>query len=169
MCFSHKIKCQVPYEFTFTNALGVLYHYPLHYMYMTLKDIFNLSNNTYRVKVFHNEIWGKISYYPVLPSTAISGSIAQPRKTRVFPPGFSRAVNILPTLMERQMDGQCEKEYTPHIQSQLGCLMRKPTKWLCAQRRPRSAWASQWVAKDPSLLHADSEDSDQTGQMCRLI
>ena len=89
MCFSHKRKCQVPYEFTFTNALGVLYHYPLHYMYMTLKNIFNLSNNTYSFKVFHNEIWGKISYYPVLPSTAISGSIAQPGKTRVFPPGFS--------------------------------------------------------------------------------
>ena len=39
LCFSHKIKCQVPYEFTFTNVLGVLYHYPLNYMYMTLKYI----------------------------------------------------------------------------------------------------------------------------------
>ena len=89
--------------------------------------------------------------------------------------------------------------------------MTKPTKWLCAQRRLGSAWASkttyqhhlnrhmtkptkwhvrpaktqislgirpvwsesllcaQWVAKDPSLLHADSEDSDQTGWMPRLI
>ena len=50
---------------------------------------------------------------------------------------------------------------------------------VCAQRRHRSAWASaqsdqsslstKWVAKDPSLLHADSEDSDQTGRMPRLI
>ena len=57
--------------------------------------------------------------------------------------------------------------------------MTKPAKWLCAQRRLRSAWASaqsdqsslraQWVAKDPSFLHADSEDSDQTGRMTRLI
>ena len=62
--------------------------------------------------------------------------------------------------------------------------MTKPTKWLCAQRRLRSAWASaqtdqsslcaQWVAKDPSFLHADSEDwSDwvnaQAGWMPRLI
>ena len=30
---------------------------------------------------------GKISVYPVLPSTAISGSIAQPGKTRAFPGG----------------------------------------------------------------------------------
>ena len=47
------------------------------------------------------------------------------------------------------------------------------------QQRLRSAWASaqsdqsslcaQWVAKDPSFLHADSEDSDQTGRMPRLI
>ena len=48
-----------------------------------------------------------------------------------------------------------------------------------AQRRLRSAWAStqsdqsslsaHWVAKDPNFLHADSEDSDQTGRMPRLI
>ena len=53
-------------------------------------------------------------------------------------------------------------------------LMTKPTKWLCAQRRLRSAWAcaqsdqsslcTWWVAKDPSFLHAHREDSDQTGQ-----
>ena len=58
--------------------------------------------------------------------------------------------------------------------------MTKPTKWVCAQRRLRSAWASiqsnqesslcaQWVAKDPSFLHAHSEDSGQTGRMARLI
>ena len=62
---------------------------------------------------------------------------------------------------------------------QLSRLMAKPTKWLCTQRRLRSAWAftqsdqsslsAQWVAKDQSFLHADSEDSDQTGQMPRLI
>ena len=49
----------------------------------------------------------------------------------------------------------------------------------CAPSDDRSAWAStqsdqsslctQWVAKDPSFLHADSKDSDQTGQMPRLI
>ena len=31
-----------------------------------------------------------------------------------------------------------------------------------------SQWA-QWVAEDPMFLHADSEDSDQTGRMSRLI
>ena len=28
-----------------------------------------------------------------------------------------------------------------------------------------SSLCAQWVAKDPSFLHADSEDSDQTGRM----
>ena len=56
---------------------------------------------------------------------------------------------------------------------------QKPTNYLCAQRWLRSAWASvqfdqsslctRWVAKDPSFLHVDSEDSDQTGQMPGLI
>ena len=27
-----------------------------------------------------------------------------------------------------------------------------------------SSLSAQWVAKDPSFLHADSEDSDQTGR-----
>ena len=52
--------------------------------------------------------------------------------------------------------------------------MTKPTMWLCAQLRLRPVWSesslcAQWVAKDPSFLHADSENSDQTGRMPRLI
>ena len=32
-----------------------------------------------------------------------------------------------------------------------------------------SSLCAQWVAKDPKFLHADREDSDQTGRMPRLI
>ena len=32
-----------------------------------------------------------------------------------------------------------------------------------------SSLCAQWVAKDPRFLHADSEDSDQTGRTPRLI
>ena len=32
-----------------------------------------------------------------------------------------------------------------------------------------SSLCAQWVAKDPRFFHADSEDSDQTGRMPRLI
>ena len=32
-----------------------------------------------------------------------------------------------------------------------------------------SSLCTQWVAKDPRFLHADSEDSDKTGRMPRLI
>ena len=32
-----------------------------------------------------------------------------------------------------------------------------------------SSLCAQWVAKGPSFLHVDSEDSDQTGRMPRLI
>ena len=58
-------------------------------------------------------------------------------------------------------------------------LMNKPTKWLSAQRRQislgispvwsESSLCTQWVDEDPSFLHADSEDSDQSGRMPRLI
>ena len=49
----------------------------------------------------------------------------------------------------------------------------KTNKMTCAPSKDRSAWASaqsdqpslsaQWVARDARFLHADSEDSDQTG------
>ena len=62
---------------------------------------------------------------------------------------------------------------TVKIREQLSRNTTKPTKWLCAQRRLSSAWATAKdllrVAKDPSFLHADSKDSDQTGRMPRLI
>ena len=60
-------------------------------------------------------------------------------------------------------------------------LMTKPTKWsVCPAKtqitslsiRPvwsESSLCAQWVAKGPSFLHADSEYSDQTGWMPRLI
>ena len=58
-------------------------------------------------------------------------------------------------------------------------LMINQQNGMCAQRtqislgiRPvwtESSLCAQWVAKDPSFLHADSEDSDQTGRMPRLI
>ena len=70
--------------------------------------------------------------------------------------------------------------FTVHLtKKHRSCDMTKPTKWVCAQRRLRSDWAStqsdqsslctQWVAKGPRFLHADSKDSDQTGRMPRLI
>ena len=57
--------------------------------------------------------------------------------------------------------------------SNLSRLMTKPTNWLCAQRISlaigpvwsESSLCAKWVAKDPSFLHADGEDSDQTGRM----
>ena len=62
----------------------------------------------------------------------------------------------------------------------LSCLVTKPAYWHVRPAKTQislgirpvwlksSLWA-QWVAKDPSFLHADSEDSDQTGRTPRLI
>ena len=61
----------------------------------------------------------------------------------------------------------------------LSRLMTKPTKWLCAQRRIRSAWASvQFVQslrcalngylRTPTFFMRTAK-TDQTGQMVRLI
>ena len=52
----------------------------------------------------------------------------------------------------------------------------KTNKMTCAPNKdsdqpgyPEPLLCTQWVAKDPTFLHADSEDCDQTGRMPRLI
>ena len=72
----------------------------------------------------------------------------------LLPVGNSAPVGIEP--------GLCE-----NARQQMSRLMTKQTKWVCAQRRLRSAWASaqsdqsslcaQWVAKGPRFLHADAQ------------
>ena len=58
--------------------------------------------------------------------------------------------------------------------------MIKPTKWHVRPAKTQislgihpvwsgSSLCAQWITKDLSFLHADSEDSDQTGRMPRLI
>ena len=58
--------------------------------------------------------------------------------------------------------------------------MTKQTKWpVCPAMTQislgihpvwsESSLCAQWVAKDPSFLHANTKDSDQTGQLPRLI
>ena len=67
---------------------------------------------------------------------------------------------------------------TMEVRCQMSRLMTKPTKWSVRPAKTQislgihpvwsvSSPCAQWVAKDP--LHADSEDSDQTGLMIRLI
>ena len=62
----------------------------------------------------------------------------------------------------------------------LSRLVTEPTKWHVRPTKTqislgiRPVWSESslciyWVAKDPSFLHVDSEDSDQTGRMPRLI
>ena len=66
------------------------------------------------------------------------------------------------------------------IQNHLSRLVTKPTKWHVRPAKTqisldiRSVWSesllcAQWVAKDPMFLLADSEYSDQTRRMPRLI
>ena len=51
-------------------------------------------------------------------------------------------------------------------------FVRSATSQISLGIRPawsESSLCAQWVAKDPSFLHADSENSDQTGRMPKLI
>ena len=65
-------------------------------------------------------------------------------------------------------------------QFNLSHLITKPTKWYVRTAKtqinlgirlvwPESSLSALWVAKDLTFLYADSEDSDHTGPMLRLI
>ena len=67
----------------------------------------------------------------------------------------------------------CFSEFT---YQDLSCVMTKPTKWHVRPAKTqislgiRPVWSesslcAQWVAKDPTFLNVDNEDSDQTGQI----
>ena len=69
---------------------------------------------------------------------------------------------------------------TNSIQCYMSRLMTKPTKMTVRPAKTQinlgihpvwleSSLCAQWVAKEPSFLHVDSEDSDQTGRMPRQI
>ena len=69
-------------------------------------------------------------------------------------------VRLLDSIESHHMKKPTKSPVCPaKTQISLGIWPVWSESWLCAQ----------WVAKDPSFLQADSEDSDQTGQMPRLI
>ena len=58
----------------------------------------------------------------------------------------------------------------PHDKTNIMTCAKRSLKSACASTQSgQSSPCAQWVANDQSFLHADSEDSDQTGQMPRLI
>ena len=100
------------------------------------------------------------------------------------------AIEIISWLMFPKATWQARaKTINPSIEGRLpvwhsiGCTNEthcvKTNKMVCAQQRQISlgihpVWSesllyAHCVAKDPSFLHADSEDSDQTWRMPRLI
>ena len=80
---------------------------------------------------------------------------------------FSRNYYQIPTLPEPSHDKTNKMTVRP-AKTQISLGIRP----VWSEFRPvwsESSLCPQRVAKDPSFLHADSEDSDQTGRMPKLI
>ena len=85
--------------------------------------------------------------------------------------------NLAPTLVAGSLDFlSCSTMKTslfePRHDKTNNVAVRPAKTWISLGIRQiwsESLLCTQWVAKDPSFLHADSEDSDQTGWMPRLI
>ena len=78
------------------------------------------------------------------------------------------------------LDGAHLSSDASFINGHFSRLMTKPTKWHVRPAKTQislgihpvwseSSLCAEWVAKDPSFLHADREDSGQTGRIPRLI
>ena len=93
---------------------------------------------------WHHKILGKASHLIVFLTRLINSIARKRRHVRQVSRDLTKPPN----------------ECAPSEDSdQLGIRPVWSESWLCAQ----------WVAKDPSFLHAESEDSDQTGRMPRRI
>ena len=92
----------------------------------------------------------------------------------VYEASWSKSGKINFTISRIQITTQFSNLY----KTKMSRLMTKPTKWLCAQRRLRSAWTcaqsdqsslcAQWVAKNQSFFMRTAK-TDQTVRMSRLI
>ena len=91
-----------------------------------------------------------------------------------------RVSKVLGTLQYFHSKCNMSKAETPLVLNNKSRIMTKPTKWHVRPAKTqislgiRPVWSesslcAQWVVMDTSFLHADSEDSDQTGRMPRLI
>ena len=87
-----------------------------------------------------------------------------------------RRIHTPKIVVSAELEKQMRWVFDDNLRDNLSRDMTKPTKWLCTQWSLgiRPVWSepllcAEWVAKDPSFLHANSEDSDQTGRMPRLI
>ena len=98
------------------------------------------------------------------------------------PSSVKNVLIVYSCLSQLVRQGFLWKSYQPHAASQrkfepprdkTNKMTVRPAKTqISLGIRPvwsESSLCAQWVAKDPSFLHADSEDSDQTGRMPRLI
>ena len=88
---------------------------------------------------------------------------------------FVAPINVIFMQPLYEADIQCDciiKKYMSSDMTKPTVNMRPAKTQISLGIRPvwsESSLCAQWVAKDPRFLHADSEDSDQTGRMPRLI
>ena len=130
------------------------------------------KTDTWKICCNHPKIWTRWLYHRVMHPKDVYGMVNNVDPDQTAPGKIWSGSSLFAYICLSENLGLLCYDY-------VSCDLTKPTKWLCARQRLRSAWASakfdqsslyaQWVAKEPSFLHADSEDSDQTGWMPRLI
>ena len=152
------------------------------------RDITNYLNKTVRrlTSLFRYKIWLtiinlKISnlYSKRRPSIPYNKSLVCMNWYNIWPVSIKNNDGIN-TGIGRQIMDWIYKWAATWQNQQCGCAPSEDSD--LPGRMPRLIWVfairpgwsesslcAQWVAKDPSFLHADSEDSDQTGRMPRLI
>ena len=102
------------------------------------------------------------------------------RSTRALCRPWSGCRHTVCSMVHMPLLWNPEKQIRWLLDDNLSRLTTKPTKWHVRPAKNqislgiRPVWSERslcapWATKDPSFLHADSEDSDQTGLMHRLI
>ena len=154
------------------DTLHFLYHECIVLGILTF-SLWNLSLENMNIRIKHDILYINICWAPreVLKPPSLKGEVFQHLPRAPADVNVSES-HVWSLLLHKTF---FHSKTLEQMLRKMSHLVTKPTKWLCTQRRLRSAWAwiaslcAQWIAKDPSFLHADSEDSDQTRRMPRLI
>ena len=101
-----------------------------------------------------------------LPTAWSLGQFCEKRHDYVLNSFYARPIDVLILLIRWKISVEPPHDKTNKV------AVRPAETQISLGIRPESSESSrcaQWIAKDPRFLHADIEDSDQTGRMSRLI
>ena len=131
----------------------------LMYIHHFHVNTINREHRTLRHEIFEHNA-GRDAWSPLQ-------SKRNPDLRKNWKTGISKIIDVI--ILKFEQSGFTIIEPPHNKTNKMACVPSTDRSACASAQSDQSSQCAQWVVKDPSFLHADSEDSDQTGRMPRLI